>query len=602
MLTYDSVEYLAFRQPTRKTYAALLDGLFAAHSLRRLTLVKSVIVYCVISLTSTVSLGGEINFSLTSKTVSENATSFAITVTRTGDSSAAAGVKVTSTDGTATSPADFTAVDTTLTWAIGDSDPKSVDITVNDNSVQGPTKNFSLVLSDVTGDTIGSISTLSVTITDYEEGKIEFGGATFSANEGTKVARVSIIRTEGTDGEISVTITSTDDTAVSDADYISASSSVVLSNNQSATSFSIALIDDFLGEPDKSFKLTLSAPAGGATLGTLTETVVAIIDEDSDFTTNAAKITPIEEGVIQSDLIDLSANSALDNSVTYLELLNSISVLSEPNLAAAQLASGLIEIPYGTDTIFLRPTNINRNILNIDSSVIIDGTGTIEFVTSGGLIIVTRTAVAALGSLRSQLALLQLPKMTISELGNVLIQVDQGPPTYEKLTNGKVVISNSFYDKWNIRPMPIVSDSQRTQEGLELLNHPVLEGEAIVAHYFKDGTDFKVQYFLPTALDETDLVNALKSRIGTLTVKFLDYGLVEIDAVSGFDVGKIEKVAVTLFPDFKVSRVKDFSSSMRGFKEYIDVDGDGVQDYLMVYASGYQQVFFTKAVLPLKPN
>jgi uncharacterized delta-60 repeat protein len=86
----------------------------------------------------------------------ENGGPAIIRVLRYGNPSAAASLRVTSTNGSATSPTDFLAVDQTITWAPGDSSPKEVTLTPVDNVLPDGTRSLTLSLSE--GDGLAAIA------------------------------------------------------------------------------------------------------------------------------------------------------------------------------------------------------------------------------------------------------------------------------------------------------------------------------------------------------------------------------------------------------------------------------------------------------------
>jgi uncharacterized delta-60 repeat protein len=97
----------------------------------------------------------------------ENGGPVTISIVRYGDSSSAASVRVTSSNDSATSPADFLAVDETIAWAAGDSSPKEVTLTPVDNVLLDGTRTFTLSLSEGSG-LIAIAGNLGVSILDDE--------------------------------------------------------------------------------------------------------------------------------------------------------------------------------------------------------------------------------------------------------------------------------------------------------------------------------------------------------------------------------------------------------------------------------------------------
>ncbi len=125
---------------------------------------------------------GSVQLSGAPFSVAENGGNATITITRTGGSVGAVGVSVATSNGTATAPADYTAVSQSVSFAAGDTANKTVSIPIiNDTLVEG-NETLTLTLSDPTGGvTLGSPSTAVLTITDND------GGVTLSASPTTVV-------------------------------------------------------------------------------------------------------------------------------------------------------------------------------------------------------------------------------------------------------------------------------------------------------------------------------------------------------------------------------------------------------------------------------
>lgn len=94
---------------------------------------------------------GRVQFSVPSLSVSEAAGTATVTITRTNGSDGAVTVRVESRDGTAVAGADYTAVNTTVTFADGDSTPKTVAVTIANDTVVEPDETLYLTLTVQSG-------------------------------------------------------------------------------------------------------------------------------------------------------------------------------------------------------------------------------------------------------------------------------------------------------------------------------------------------------------------------------------------------------------------------------------------------------------------
>ncbi len=89
-----------------------------------------------------------------------------IRVNRSGGSSGVVSVDYATSDGTAVGRADYTAATGTLTWVDGLSGNQTISIPIiDDNSVE-PLESFTVTLSNISGATLGAISSATVNITD----------------------------------------------------------------------------------------------------------------------------------------------------------------------------------------------------------------------------------------------------------------------------------------------------------------------------------------------------------------------------------------------------------------------------------------------------
>lgn len=111
---------------------------------------------------------GTIQFSSSTYSVGEGASGVTIIATRIGGSTGAASVGYATSNGTATAGSDYTATSGTLNWADGDAANKTFVVPITDDSTVESSETFTVALSSVTGATLGSPATATVTITDND--------------------------------------------------------------------------------------------------------------------------------------------------------------------------------------------------------------------------------------------------------------------------------------------------------------------------------------------------------------------------------------------------------------------------------------------------
>jgi uncharacterized delta-60 repeat protein len=112
-------------------------------------------------------------------------------------------------------------------------------------------------------------------------GTLQFSAATFSAAEAAGDIAITVTRTGGSSGAVSVILTASDGSATSGDDYEALSAVVSFADGETAPkSTPLTVIDDGNDEVDETIVVTLSAPTGNASLGALVSAAVTIVDDD----------------------------------------------------------------------------------------------------------------------------------------------------------------------------------------------------------------------------------------------------------------------------------------------------------------------------------
>jgi hypothetical protein len=225
---------------------------------------------------------GTLGFGTGNYTVSESAGTVTLTVNRVNGTSGAASVNWATVDGTATSPADYSGASGTLNFANGETS-RTITIDLVDNGIQDADKQFTVVLSSVTGASLGS-DTATVTITnDDVTGQFAFDPTAYSVSEDGDSITLTVTRSLGSSGPASVAWTSVNGTATG-GDYVAAGGTLNFASGETSKTIIITLIDDAIAESDETFSVVLSNPTNGATLGAASATVT-IADDDSNVPT-----------------------------------------------------------------------------------------------------------------------------------------------------------------------------------------------------------------------------------------------------------------------------------------------------------------------------
>lgn len=531
---------------------------------------------------------GEIQFSSATYTGAENVTPMVVTVTRTGVTTGAATVAIASADITATAGTDYTAISTTLSWSAGDAASKTINLAVLDDALVEGSETLNLTLSSPTGDTIGANSVATVTISDYEEGKLAFSAATFAASEASGTAVITVSRTLGSNGEVTVNYATSNGTATTPAFYTATSGTLTFADGITSQTINVPIIDNAVGQADKTLNLTLTAPTGGATLGTQATTILTINNDDADFTSGLTLISPTATNITQPSSVSLAQASPLNSSNTLLATVNRVPVLAGTGLVATQATTGIVSIIIGNDTAHFFPYRVTKLGSIEDSEIYLNPNMSGRIVTDEGFQIEFQPAMANIATLQTFLVTLGSPKLTITQYGNITIQISQGAPPLEVDANGKVFVVNSYYDRYNLRPSITSSALDPNADviaGLYLLAHPSIPGGAFLEAVYSSGTlRHQALYTAPAIADE--YVTALQSLGSVSSVKLSDNG------ISTFVSGGLTH---RMYADFVVRRVNPATYTgtfTTGIFEVNDLNGDGTKDFRMVYSTGDEQYFF----------
>ena|GEM_PF-1271491 len=110
---------------------------------------------------------------------------------------------------------------------------------------------------------------------------LQFSSATYSVSESGTKATITVTRTGGTAGAVSVSYATSDGTATTaDNDYTPASGTLNFADGDTQKTFDVSVTNDSVVEPDETVNLALSNPTGGVTLGTPSTAVLTITNDD----------------------------------------------------------------------------------------------------------------------------------------------------------------------------------------------------------------------------------------------------------------------------------------------------------------------------------
>lgn len=228
---------------------------------------------------------GIVQFSPVSYNVSESTGSVRVTATRTGGADGMVTVRAITSDATATAGEDYTALSTDIVWTDNDSEDKSFSVSILADNIEEEAESFSIALvapNDDDQSLIGADSRATVTLSDVpptNAGTLEFSQETYSTSEEDGEVTITVNRTGGSAGAVSVEFESISGSAQADSDFDAVSGELTWADGDaSAKEFTVAILDDALVEDSEQFTVVLANPltsdSGILELGQSSATVV----------------------------------------------------------------------------------------------------------------------------------------------------------------------------------------------------------------------------------------------------------------------------------------------------------------------------------------
>ena len=114
---------------------------------------------------------------------------------------------------------------------------------------------------------------------------VRFSSSTYSFNENSGTVTITVQRLLDIE-PVSVKYTTSNGTANSGADYVTSSGTLFFEKKEMQQTFTIQITDDTAAEGNETINLTLSEPAGGASLGTPSNAVLTVVDNEQSTSTN----------------------------------------------------------------------------------------------------------------------------------------------------------------------------------------------------------------------------------------------------------------------------------------------------------------------------
>ena len=189
-------------------------------------------------------------------------------------------------NGTATAPADYQASTGGTFFETGQT-TRTVTVAVHGDTSFEPDETFFVDLSGVSGATLARGRGVGTILNDDPEGgRLRFASATFSTNEGSGSATITVERTGDTSRAVTVDYETSDLTASQRSDYNLTLGTLSFAAGETSKTFAVLINQDSFVEGTEALSLTLSHPGNQAGLGNVASATLEISDDVPETTAN----------------------------------------------------------------------------------------------------------------------------------------------------------------------------------------------------------------------------------------------------------------------------------------------------------------------------
>jgi hypothetical protein len=211
-------------------------------------------------------------------------TTAAFTVTLSAAAAGVVTVNYATADVTATAGSDYVAASGTLTFAAGET-TKTVNVTINGDTVVEPNETFGVMLSTANGATLADASGQGTTTNDDTAlpvlPTLSIADVAVTEGNAATTATFTVTLSAAATSAVTVNYATADGTATAANDFTAASGTLTFAVGETSKTISLTIAGDTIVEPVETFDVNLSA-ASGATLadasavGTITDDDVVI--------------------------------------------------------------------------------------------------------------------------------------------------------------------------------------------------------------------------------------------------------------------------------------------------------------------------------------
>jgi len=282
-----------------------------------------------------------VDFASTNFVAAEKSTNAVITLIRRGIATGEVSIVLSTSNLTAVAGQDYIYVSNIVRWASNDLSPKTVNIPLIDDGIPEGSEQVALILSNPTGGIISQTNFATLTIVD-DAGYISFSSQSYRVVEDEGYAVLTLIRTGGSNGTVSVKYSAVGGTASAGFDYTNATGVVAFGDGEVIKSVFIPVFDDGISEPPETVVFALTDPQNGAMIGSPSTATLTIYDKKTGIIDPAGSILIGESITPTNNIIDPG------ETVTVMLGLRNSGTSDTTNLVATLLpGNGIMNIQNG---------------------------------------------------------------------------------------------------------------------------------------------------------------------------------------------------------------------------------------------------------------
>ena len=201
-----------------------------------------------------------------------------VVVNRSGSAGTAVSVRYATFDGTGVAGALYTAVSGTLQWDANDVSSRTISVPVNTSASFSGVKSFTVGLSNPSADVeLDNPNSATVTVTGNGTSSVQLSSGTYTAPVSAGAVTITATRSGTSSGAVSVAYATGNGTAIAGTNYTSTSGTLNwAANDTTAKTITIATNKSASTAGSTTFAVLLSAPTGGATLGSTAQATVTL--------------------------------------------------------------------------------------------------------------------------------------------------------------------------------------------------------------------------------------------------------------------------------------------------------------------------------------